>query len=195
MERIIQSNKDKGMDFDAPASRPPSKDVNDLVSQVASTKARRFLRAFSKCGSRREAARLAGCGENSHYMWYRQDHEYKKAFNWCLTRVADMLEDLCVERATDPRSKDNKLLFNLLKGAKPKKYADKGVNVNTHVQQGVSVDAGSAESLKKRIATIMENNRPRGEGQEQAFIDPEHVRVMSCMQNDQEEQTAEGTPD
>jgi hypothetical protein len=60
-----------------------------------------FLAAYSSCASRTKAANAIGIDRTTHYIWLREDAEYKKRFDELAEVVADMLEDEALRRAHD----------------------------------------------------------------------------------------------
>jgi hypothetical protein len=60
-----------------------------------------FLSAYASCGSRTKAAHAIGIDRTTHYIWLREDAEYKKQFDELAEEVADLLEDEAIRRAHD----------------------------------------------------------------------------------------------
>ena len=100
---------------------------------------RKFLAAFSVCGSITKACRWAKIARQTHYNWL-EDPEYRTAFRGASERAGDALEDEAIRRAHDGIRKavyykgkvvgyetefSDMLLIQALKANKPEKYRDR----------------------------------------------------------------------
>lgn len=106
--------------------------------QVRQVKAA-FLEAFAESGNVSHAAREAGCGRASVYVWQEHDEAFLAAFRDAEIRAVDVLEREARRRAlgydavhVDQHGQEHTvtkysdvLLIFLLKGAKPEKYRER----------------------------------------------------------------------
>jgi hypothetical protein len=135
-----------------------------------------FLAAYSSCASRTKAANAIGIDRTTHYIWLREDAEYKQQFDALAEEVADLLEDEAVRRAvegeeepligrvdkdldgiiTKVRKRSDRLLELLLKANRPDKFRERreitGKNGGPINYRDVS--AMSDEELDAEIARI-----------------------------------------
>jgi hypothetical protein len=134
--------------------------VYDPIRKLQNPKSRRFLRAYSRCGSLTRAAKAAGCSPEAHYSWLRRSVGYPEAYAFASQVAADTLEDIAVQRAVRDGG-DNRLLMFLLRGIKPQKYGDAPATTNILLNQQGNVNAsgGSAQSVRARIQAVIDARR------------------------------------
>lgn len=110
-----------------------------LFQQITHQEKRAFLAAFAHCGRIRRACHAANISWKSHYLWLKDDEDYKAAFEEAKEMAGDFLEDEAIRRAVEGVQKpvfykgehvDNvteysdTLLIVAMKGAKPDKYKE-----------------------------------------------------------------------
>lgn len=115
---------------------------------IVHPKKRSFLVAFSECGVIFEACRCARMGRQTHYDWMEVDEQYAKAFKMAEEAAVEALEFEARRRAKDGVTREvfhqgevcgyrtdfsDLLMIFLLKGARPEKYREQGVQVQVNV--------------------------------------------------------------
>lgn len=128
-------------------------------------KQRRFLAAFSACGSLTQAARWAKIHRQTHYDWLDNDPSYRPAFEKAERRAARSLEDEAVRRAHDGVRKairykgrvvgyetefSDTLLTILLKGNNPEKFKDRTDLRHSNDPNNPLFDVGSVRAFMKQ---------------------------------------------
>jgi hypothetical protein len=122
---------------------------------------RRFLAAFSACGSVVRASRSAKTHRQTHYFWLATDPSYPSRFRQAEMQAARTLEDEAVRRAHEGLRKpvwykgkivgyeteySDTLLLAVLKANNPDKFRDRIEQINI---QDIDLDKLTPEVLDK----------------------------------------------
>lgn len=115
-------------------------EVRELIRGVVAPKKIAFLIALAQLGNRGRAAEACGISKVLVWQWQRDDPAFKKAFVRAMEAASDLLEDEMIRRAAEGvlepvyqggklvgsmRRYSDTLLMFALRGAKPKKYAER----------------------------------------------------------------------
>lgn len=133
---------------------------------------RRFLAAFSACGSIIQAARWAKISRATHYFWMQNTPEYPAAFEESEIRAMRSLEDEAVRRAHQGIRKavrykgkivgyetefSDQLLQFLLKGGNRQKFGDRAALEHSAPGGGpieVSIGDSARAKILDRVARV-----------------------------------------